>query len=107
MAKTDNADDALLMKAEEWNPPIQGRSKLEEVKNTIFHLRYNKNCSYTAIKHFLAEAGIKTSTAALSRYFKFRLPSSNAAEMKPAVLARLASIKSTDDSTDDKQTHKP
>lgn len=96
--------DKLLMKAEEWTLQKQGRSRLEDAKAAIFHLRYNKNLSYTAIKHFLDEAGIKTSTASLSRFFRSRFSSEVAEKTKPIVLERLTTLKSAEDSRQGKPT---
>ena len=104
MPDTCPTDDRLLMKSEKWNPPEKGKSKLEEVRNTIFHLRHNRGRSFTAIKRFLAEAGIKTSTAALSKYFKSRFSNEREEEMKANVLARLADLKLADANGNKKST---
>ena len=104
MQRTCATDDSLLMKSEEWSPQISKRSKLEEARNTIFQLRYNRGLSYTAIKHFLAEAGITTSTAALSKFCKSRFNTEIAEKMKPFVMARIADLKSGSGNSQEKPT---
>jgi len=96
MTESCPKDDTLLMKSEEWNPASRKRSKLEEVRNTIFHLRHNKEFSYTAIKHFLEESGIRTSTAALSNFCRSRFTKEALERTKTAVLSRLADLKRED-----------
>lgn len=96
--------DQLLMKAEKWTQRKQGRSRLEDAKAAIFHLRYNKKLSYTAIKHFLEEAGIKASTASLSRFFRSRFSAEAAEKTKPIVLERLATLKSAEGANQGKPT---
>ena len=92
MTETQSNNERLLIKSERWNPPRRGKSKLEEAKDAIFNLRHNKGLSYTAIKRFLDEEGISTSTAALSSFCKSRFNPENAVKVKPLVLARLAEL---------------
>lgn len=82
--------NALLVKSEEWNPPNGGKTKLEELKETVFNLRYNKGLSYIMIRKFLGEAGIKTSAAALSNFCRTRFDAETAERMKASIAARLA-----------------
>lgn len=89
----------LLVKADAWQQRKWGRSKLDDAKDAIFHLRYNKHLSYTAIKHFLAESGIKTSTGSLSQFFRSRFPAGTAERIAPVIMTRLADIKSTKDNS--------
>jgi hypothetical protein len=93
MAGMRAKDDALLLKAEAWTPPPMRISKLEEVKSSIFHLRYNRGLSYNAIRRFLADSGIKTSTAALSKYFRSRFAPGSTDTMKQTVVSRLDELK--------------
>jgi hypothetical protein len=84
--------NALLIKSEEWNPPNGGKTKLEELKETVFNLRFNKGLSYIMIRKFLAEAGIKTSAAALSNFCRTRFDAETTNKMKASIAARLAGL---------------
>ena len=84
--------NAILIKSEEWNPQSKAKTKLEELKETVFNLRVNKKLSFTAIKHFLAESEVKTSTAALSNFCRSRFNAQTEERMKTSVAEKLAGL---------------
>lgn len=90
--------NALFIKSEEWNPPSKGRTKLEDLKETVFNLRFNKGLSYIMIRKFLDEAGIKTSAAALSNFCRTRFDTETTDKMKTSIAARLAELALKDES---------
>ena len=104
MPERNSENDMLLLKAEEWTPPKTGRTKLEGARDAIFHLRRNKGLSYTAIKRFLSEAGMATSTAALSQFFRSRFPEAAAAATATAVMSRLAKLQEEKAGSQNSQT---
>lgn len=92
MRKDRSKDDALLVKSERWIYRKRGKSKLEKARSAIFNLRYNKRLSYTVIRHFLSEEGIRTSTAALSSFCRSRFTPEIVERVKLAIISRLAEL---------------
>ncbi len=77
-----------LLRSEAWKPQKASRTRLDEFREPIFNLRFNRTQSLTSIKRFLKSEGITTSTAAISKFIKTRFPSS-IVNMEKEKVARL------------------
>ncbi len=92
MRKDISREEDLLLKSESWEPPKRGMSQLLPIKDAIFNMRYIKGFSFNAIKKFLAENGIKTSTGSLSGFCRSRFDDDTKESVKPEVLAKIADL---------------
>lgn len=95
MSETQIETEILLIQADEWAQGLASKTKLDSVRDVIFHLRYNKQLSYTAIKKFLSEAGIKTSTGSLSKFYRSRFNAEMEKSFAPTVLTRISELKAS------------
>ena len=93
MQKNISREEDLLLKSEHWTPPRRGVSQLNPITDAIFNLRYIKGFSYNSIRKFLAENGIKTSTASLSSFCRARFAVDASESMKPEITARIAELR--------------
>lgn len=96
MQKNISREEDLLLKSERWTPPRRGVSQLNPITDAIFNLRYIKGFSYNSIKKFLAENGIKTSTASLSSFCRSKFAMDALEGMKPEITARIADLRRND-----------
>jgi len=77
-----------LLRSEAWRPQKASRTRLDEFREPIFNLRFNRMQSLISIKRFLKSEGMTTSTAAISKFIKSRFPS-NIVDIEKDKVARL------------------